>query len=244
MSDLRLQLISGFRLTRGGRPSALPAGAERVLAFLAINRTRPYRSYVAGCLWPDTTEERARASLRAVVWKLGRLGCGVVEASRDHLSLAADVHVDYHSAIAIVDRVLEDPDGVSLGDCRCRAMHHDLLPGWYEDCFIQERERFRAIRLQALEIACRRLTRLGRYGEAVRAGLAVVQAEPLSESASRALIGAHLADGNLAAAMRRFHLFRACLRDEIGLEPSERMLTLVQSIGRCGLLDKTAAMAI
>jgi DNA-binding SARP family transcriptional activator len=69
----------------------------------------------------------------------------------------------------------------------------------------------------------KRLTLAGRHGEAVAAGLAAVRAEPLRESAHGALIDAHLAAGNRAAARHQFEQCRRILLDELGLEPSDSL---------------------
>jgi DNA-binding SARP family transcriptional activator len=96
----------------------------------------------------------------------------------------------------------------------------DLLPDWYEDWVIIERERFRELRVEALEVICRQLSALGRYGDAVQAGLAAVASEPLRESAHQTLIAAHVAEGNRADALRQYRLLRDLLRRDLDLEPS------------------------
>jgi DNA-binding SARP family transcriptional activator len=90
-----------------------------------------------------------------------------------------------------------------------------------------ERERFRQLRLHALERLCDRLTAQGRFAEATEAGLAAVAGEPLRESAHRALIRAYLAEGNPGEAVGQYERLRALLRDELGVSPSplvDRML--------------------
>jgi DNA-binding SARP family transcriptional activator len=73
----------------------------------------------------------------------------------------------------------------------------------------------------------RRLTTAGRHGEAVAAGLAAVQAEPLRESTHRVLINAHLAAGNRAKAQHQFDQCRRVLLDELGLEPPDALRDLL-----------------
>ena len=81
----------------------------------------------------------------------------------------------------------------------------DLLPDWYDDDWVLvEREQYHQLRLHALEAMCARLTSIGRFGQAVQAGLAAVQGEPLRESAHYILIKAHLAAGNRWEATRQY----------------------------------------
>ena len=109
-------------------------------------------------------------------------------------------------------------------------LRDDLLPDWYDDWLAFERERFRQLRIHALESLCERLIALERFGEAIETGLAVVTAEPLRESAHRILIRIHLAEGNGAEALGQYRRFRALLHDELGLEPSPEMRTLVAAV--------------
>ena len=106
----------------------------------------------------------------------------------------------------------------------------ELLPDWYDDWVVIERERFRQLRVHALERLCERLTSERRFTEAVETGLAAVEGEPLRESAHRVLIHAHLAEGNAAEALRQYGVFRGLLRDRLGLEPSGQMDALVRPL--------------
>jgi len=107
----------------------------------------------------------------------------------------------------------------------------DVLPDWYDDWALVERERFRQIRLHALERLCQRLASEGVHGEAIAAGLHAVQAEPLRESAHRALIQAHLAEGNLVEALRQYSRCHRMLGEELGVEPSPSLQALVAGLG-------------
>ena len=56
--------------------------------------------------------------------------------------------------------------------------------------------------------------------------------EPLRESAHRALVAFHLAEGNAAEALRQFRLCRRLLLEQLGVEPSPLMLELVAGLDR------------
>ena len=102
----------------------------------------------------------------------------------------------------------------------------DLLPDWYDEWLVFERERVRLLRLLALEALCDRFSRAGWHAEATQAGLAAVAAEPLRESAHRALMRAHLADGNPGEAIRQYRILATLLHRELGLHPSPEMRAL------------------
>ncbi len=90
-----------------------------------------------------------------------------------------------------------------------------------------ERERVRQVRLHALENLSARMSRQKRYVEAVDAALVAVLAEPLRESSHRAVIRAHLAEGNVAEAVRQYETCRVALREQLGVEPSAELAGLL-----------------
>ena len=225
----RVSLLGGFDLRFRGEAVSLPMTAQRVLAFLALHDRPMLRLYVAGSLWPETTESRASANLRSALWRLGRPGLGLIDASNAHLALADDVDIDVRSSVALARRLL-DRDLPTAGDADPQLLARDILPDWSEEWAVMEREHYRQLRLHALELLCEKLTAMGRYAEAVEAGIAAVAAEPLRESAHRKLIEAHMAEGNVNEALQQYRTFRELLRDELDIEPSDAMEELLQGL--------------
>jgi DNA-binding SARP family transcriptional activator len=224
---IELHLLRAFELTLDGDPVLLPMSGQRLLAFLALHDRPLHRPFVAGALWLDTTEERASACLRSLLWRLRGPGYPVVEASGGHLALGSGVVVDLRETRTLAQRVLDDCiDWNDLGRLE-DSLSSDLLPQWYEDWVLIERERFRQLRLRALESLCEQLLSAHRFEDALEAGLAAVAGEPLRESAHRALIRVHLAEGNRAEAVRQYQLYRQLLLDELGVDPSPLMEDLM-----------------
>src|SRR5438309_623585 len=73
-ASLRLQLLDSFALVRGDEPVALPPSVQRLVAFVTIHNRLLVRQYVAGSLWPETTEQSAGANLRSALWRLNYVG--------------------------------------------------------------------------------------------------------------------------------------------------------------------------
>lgn len=219
---LRLCLLGGFQLSDGGRRLNVPLGVGRLLAFLALHDGPVSRSHAAGTLWPDTPDERAHANLRSGLWRIRRAGWAIIDATGSDLRLAPSLRTDVHELIAAARRLLRSS---SCQEADLDLLHPsaELLPGWYEDWVLVERERLRQMRLHALEILCERLTARGRLGPAVEAGLAAVTEEPLRESARRVLVTAYIAEGNAGEGIRQYEDYRRLLSDELGLEPSPQM---------------------
>lgn len=221
-----LTLLNAFELRCEGRLVPLPRPAQRLLAFLALQDRPVLRTFVAGTLWLESPENRAFGSLRSALWRARRCGHELIEATTTQLRLASSVAVDVRETIAWARDVLE-------GSTEPGISGHvgDLLPDWYDDWVLFERERLRELRVRALEFLCAELTTAGKFHQAFEAGLAAVEDEPLRESAHRSLIMVHLAEGNQAEAIRRYRLYRALLQDQLGLEPSTRMEDLVRGFG-------------
>src|SRR5262249_30710898 len=160
-----------------------PLSGQRVLAFLALQNRPVQRLFVAGSLWLDASEQKANASLRTVLWRLAGTLRELVDATPTHIALAENVEVDVAEATAIAECVISggSADGLGRSEVLCRA--GEILPDWYDDWVLIEREHFRQLRLHALESLCEQLTAAGRFAEAAEAGTAAVKAEPLRESA-------------------------------------------------------------
>ncbi|MGH3344981.1 MAG: AfsR/SARP family transcriptional regulator [Carbonactinosporaceae bacterium] len=226
----RLLLLGGWALIRDEtRVDVVPSG-QRLLALLAL-RGRQSRSRIAGTLWPDTSESQALANLRSTIWRLHSDLPSVVDRTRQELELTPGVQVDVHEFVAIAQRLLEEQLAITPDRVPDYAHHlphlGELLPGWYDDWVLLERERIHQLRVHALEALAERLAAAKRYGEAVDVALAAVSAEPFRESAHCAVVRAHLAEGNPGAALRHYWQYYNLLDTELGMEPSQRLLGLV-----------------
>jgi DNA-binding SARP family transcriptional activator len=226
----RLTLLGAFDLQVGGESIPLPMNGQRVLVFLALHGRSLLRPFVAGSLWLDSSEDRAAGSLRSALWRLNRRH-RFIEANGERLQLSPDVAVDVDAAAAQARRLL-DPDEPDCPSVDGLLLTRDLLPDWYDDWVAVERERFRQLRVHALERLCDRLVEANRFGEAIEAGLSAMKSEPLRESAHRALVRAHLAEGNRNEALAQYRRFKELLDHELGLSPSPKMEALIASVSR------------
>ena len=207
---VRLTMLGGFGLRLGASPVMLAAGPQRIVAFVALHPRPLRRAYIFGSLWPDTPEHRAAASLRSAIWRI-QTRVRLLAATGDLLRLDEQVQVDFHEASG-------NPMNIDRS-----VLALDLLPGWYDDWVLIERERWRQVRLRALEARCEALALAGRFGEALEVGLEALATDPLRESAHRALVRVHLAEGNVGEARRQYRLCEMLLRQELGVAPSAQM---------------------
>jgi DNA-binding SARP family transcriptional activator len=203
-------------------------GSTRLVAFLALQRAHLERRFIAGSLWPGVTEPRAAGNLRSALWRLNNLGFPLIRSAKSSLGLLDDVRVDAHLLGDWANRVIagaHEPRDMAVMPWDLDRL--DLLPGWYDDWVLVERERLRHRLLHALEAMSRALVAQARYSEAVEAAMAVVRAEPLRESGQRVLIEAHLAEGNWREAKVGLDAYRRLLGSELGVRPSPSLIRLL-----------------
>jgi DNA-binding SARP family transcriptional activator len=229
-AQVRVGLLTGFSVTADGVPIAIPTSVQRLVAFVALHERPIVRSHVAGVLWLDVSDERAMGNLRSALWRLHRLRVCLLETVGSDVGLACDVGVDLHDMMRAARRLL----GGDLveADAQTDELHSagEVLPDWSDDWVLIERERFRQLRLHALERLCERFTEERAFGRAIDAGLAAVDTEPLRESAHRTLIRAYIAEGNPVEAIRQFRLFERLMYEELGLAPSIEMRDLMTGL--------------
>ena len=222
-----LHLFGGPRVVTGARLVAVPEGSKRLLVFLALQRRYVERGWLAGLLWPDGEDSRAMGNLRSALWRLRCAGVDILEASKWTIKLRDDIQTDVEAfdqwAARLIDHAPRDED-LKIPPCLVEAL--DFLPGWPDDWLIMERERMRYRALHALESLSRCLSDMGRFREAVEAITIAVCADPLSDGAQRALIDAHLAQGNVVEARRCCDAYLATIRRELGMEPPPYLVAL------------------
>lgn len=224
-----VHLFGGPFVTVGSCRYNVPEGSKRLLAYVALRQGRVERRRAAGALWPIGDDHRAAGNLRSALWRLRGAGIDIMTTDKWSIELCRGVHVDAQQTLDWANRLIADtvqPGDLSMRDNRIDAL--DLLPGWYEDWAIVERERIRQRMLHALEALSRRLSCMGRHAEAVEVALAVVNAEPLRESAQRVLLEVHAAEGNWVEVRRAYLCYRDLLRRELGVEPARDLTLFVQ----------------
>jgi DNA-binding SARP family transcriptional activator len=232
----RVVLLDGFALHLGDRGAEsqvgpLPHGVQRLVAHLCL-AGRPARTAVAAHLWPDAPDDRAQGSLRSALWRLQRVVPGLVDVSGGTLSLSPRVRVDVHELSDWASRVLDPGVAVEEVAVLDAGLRGDLLPGWYDDWVLLERERLRQLRMYAFERVADTLAVAGRHAEALQAAYEAIRAEPLRESAHRTLVRLHLVEGNVAEAIRAYETYRRMLDDELGVGPTDQMARLVEGLSR------------
>jgi DNA-binding SARP family transcriptional activator len=222
---IQVGLLGGFRVVVGGRDIALPVHAQRVVAYLSINRRAGShgRVPVAEQLWPASSTSRAQANLRTALWRIRQVDRGLVRARQDGIWVGPEVEVDLHDTMDMARRLVGDD--LPAPGSNVEALRGELLPGWEEDWLLVDRERIRQLQVHALDAMSRQLCSQGRYAEAIDSALAEVALEPMREASHATLVAAYVADGNVAAALRQKAALTALLDKELSVVPSRTFMS-------------------
>jgi DNA-binding SARP family transcriptional activator len=224
-------VLGEFQLIVDGAAVLLPHSVERILGFLAIVSGLMTRSRLAGSLWPEVAEHRAHGDLRSALWRLRRIAVAISEEG-SRVGLAPEIEVDLSDLTSLTKSLIDGPSQSALE--RLGELVHgcEILPGWDEEWLIVERERYRLLRLRALDCAAEALLMAGDHAAALDAALASIASEPYREASHRLVVQVHVTEGNNSEALRAYNGYRSLIGDELGILPSPIMEQLVQPLFR------------
>jgi DNA-binding SARP family transcriptional activator len=233
-----VHLLRHFDVSVDGAWVEVPRNCQRLIGFLALQHRDVRRAYAGGALWLDLSDSKASACLRSALWRMPAPGgAPLVQATSTLVGLSPHVDVDLDRATSRARELLSltSPAGLS-GDVleTTQLLAEDVLLGWDDEWVTLERERFRQRRLHALDQLGELLLAGRRYAEALEAGLAAVDSEPLRETSHGLVIRIHIAEGNVAEACRQYDRFRRLLADELGARPSDGLRRLVSQVAAVG----------
>ena len=242
---VRLTLIGGFALDVGGAVVDVADPARRLIAYCALRRKAQPRLLVAGSLWPDKTESRALANLRSALWTLHSDGGDhpVVAVDGAGLALDPDVDVDVDrvqvDGWALIDRARTAAPGAAAGIIADSALatdrellFEDLLPGWYDDWALLERERFAELQVHVLDVLVDALSATERHSLAIHLALRLVALDPLRERSQVALMQAYVAEGSIGRAARQHRAFCELLESSFGRGYARSFVDVLADVGR------------
>jgi len=226
--QLRLLGFPEFRLN-GRRIELALRKAAALVIYLAEAGGPVARDVAATLLWPDADAEAARARLRRTLYKI-RIAFGeeLISASAASLSLRPAVEADSIAFDHACDAgLLDEAAGLYTGDYLAGFALPDCPE--FEEWVFFRREALRSRLVQALERLVEARIAGGEPRGAVMHATRLAALDPLSESAHRHLIRAHLAAGDRAAAERQGEACVRLLRDELGVAPDPATLALLRA---------------
>lgn len=222
-------LLGGFGVRQNDRWITLPPGTTRLVAFLALQARPAARTFVAGSLWIDHSQDRAFGNLRSALWRLRKHAGSLITADSRMVGLAPSVSVDVVNIAKSAEQLSQGGFSKDIS-LIIEQLSRELLPGWSDDWAVIAREHHRQRSLHALELLAQYLADSGRYALAIDTGLRAIEMEPLRESAHRVLIRAHIAEGNYSEAIRHYDNYVQLIRSELGISPSPMLLDSIRSV--------------
>jgi len=232
-TPLTITLFGPFAIRLEGQPlPRLRSHKEQwLLALLILRANRPVeRDWLAGTLWPESTQSQAANNLRRSLWIL-RQALGTQAARLLSPSLHT-VQLDLASAMVDVfafDRAVAQTDFAAL-ETAVKLYGGPLLEGCTEEWVFAERQSREQAYLSALEKLTAQAMANGDLETAVTYLRQVVLADPLRESAQRSLMQALADQGNPAAAILAYRDYRLLLRRELNTDPAPETMALFQQI--------------
>ncbi|MDR7483788.1 MAG: AAA family ATPase [Armatimonadota bacterium] len=241
MARLQIRLLGRFSAATEAGPVDIQMASARLVAYLALAGDRPIsRAQVAGSLWPDLPEERARANLSTVVWRLrSELAARgfpheLIFATETSLELNkawCDVDVDQFRLQALTSGVRSySLEMLSKAVRAVQLYRGDLLEDWDLEWCGLEREELRRCYFTTLRSLAEAFEHRGRLDYALRYARQATNVDPLDEPAQRALIRLLFLTGDKASAVNQFNKFARLVRSELGTEPDEETLTLFHEL--------------
>jgi len=234
---LEVRLLGAFAVKRDGKPVAISSRpAQGLFAYLVLTAgTSHRREKLAGMLWPDSTEEGARDYLRHALWKIRKaIEPASSKGKSDSYIVADDIHLSfnldskYSLDVAAIRNIDENTSSKELMNA-LSLYEGELLPGYYEDWVLLEREHLQAVYEQKMARLLALLQDEGRWLDILKWGERWISFGQKPEPAYRALMTAHAAKGDMSKVAATYERCVKSLK-EFGVEPSEQTVRLYEGL--------------
>jgi DNA-binding SARP family transcriptional activator len=248
---LRLEMLGELRLSLGSRLLSISKKGQALLCYLAVTGQPHSRDVLAGLLWSDFPEQRARANLRDTLSDLHRTLPHHLIIERHTIAFIDDpsqTWIDsavFQSQVEQVQQVLRKTPSpamlpVELVKQLEGAVNYyrgEFLTGFYvrraavfEEWLVGQRERLRQLAVEALQIVAAYFTSSGDYPTGLRYARRLLALDPWREEGHRLLMRLLALSGQQSAALKQYESCRQILMDELGLEPASETEALYEAI--------------
>lgn len=248
MSSWKVTLFGKFNIARQEK-EIIRIEARKVqelLCYLLLFRDRPQsRELLSEVLWQDKPAGKSRKYLRQTLWRLQSI-LKVDGISSDTLLVIDQDWIqlnppnDFWLDVAEFEKVFDLVKGKKTQDLDMRDLQFleyaaniysgDLLGGWYQDWCIFERERFQTMHLILLDKLVQFCELHQWYEVGLTYGIEILRQDQAYERTHRQLMRLYFLAGNRTEALHQYDRCVTALRDELGVEPSERTKQLYEQI--------------
>jgi DNA-binding SARP family transcriptional activator len=248
MSFLCARLLGKFCVVCGEQPlSGLSGKGQELLYYLLFYQDRPhFRETLADLLWDNCTASKSKDYLRKALWQLQSCLEAYIEPPCEHVLLvdaewiqinpAADVWTDV-SELKQAFRQVQGMQGKNLSaehaQCLGRAIRlyqGELLEGCYTDWCLREREWCRFMFMACMDKLLDYYAAQHDYENSIIYGERILRYDRTRERTHRKMMHLYYLIGDRAGALRQYEHCRTALREELGVEPTQRTELLYQRI--------------
>jgi WD40 repeat protein/class 3 adenylate cyclase len=231
---LQIRLLGQFDIRLDGKRVLLPSRpGQSLLAYLVLSAGIPHRREIlAGILWPDFSDDNARKNLRHELWRIRKSISTQQSTPVDYLlaeefTIAFNRQADYWLDAAQIERT--EPNLQSLTS-NLSLYQGELLPGFYEDWVVLERERIQSVFDSKMEQLVAQLIAAERWTAVQEQAERWLSLGNTLEPAYRALMLAHGVRGDMARVSSIYQRCMEELDEQFGLEPSAETRALYDGL--------------
>jgi DNA-binding SARP family transcriptional activator len=248
MSSWKVTLFGKFNIERDNRKidNIEARKVQELICYLLIFRDHPHpRELLSEALWQNQSSDKSRKYLRQTLWRLQSALRKNVNSSEPILlidqdfiqfNFPADIWLD----IAEFEKIFDLVKGKEVQELGVRELHFleyaseiytgDLLEGLYQDWCIFERERFQIMHLMLLDKLVQYCELHQMYEVGLIHGMKILRQDRAYERTHRQLMRLYFLAGNRTQALHQYMSCVTALRDDLGVEPSERTKQLYEQI--------------
>jgi WD40 repeat protein/basic membrane lipoprotein Med (substrate-binding protein (PBP1-ABC) superfamily)/DNA-binding SARP family transcriptional activator len=238
--DLVLQIycLGQFQVKAGDQPVNIPSRpAQSLFAYLALNAGRVHRrEKLAGLLWPDSTDENARSYLRLGIWRIRKALDSAGAAWQNYLQIdEIDICFKQHPGTFLDAAFLaaqNQSETWTIPDLveRVQVYTGELLPGFYDEWIILDREHLKSVYDQKMKLLLEQLEAAQHWAEVLEWSERWIAKGHVPEPAYRALMVAHALQGNITSVNTVYQRCQKAFDEELGIPPSDELNDTFQQI--------------
>lgn len=238
----RIDMFGGLRVTANGNSLThfVMRRAGVLLARLALAPNRVHsREELMEMLWPEEDVESTRLRFRQVLTTLRRslasLGADVdalLIAERADLRMASQAVItdveEFEAAVRAAGRQDTAEERAGCLEQALIAYRDELLPGYYEDWVLTERQRLADKYVDTLGLLAATYAEQGKSDEAIETARRAINVDPLREEGHCSLIRLYIEVGRLSQAIRHYREMEQVLWKEFRVVPSPEAQSLLE----------------
>lgn len=231
---LQIRLLGQFDIHLDKKRITIPTRlGQSLLAYLALTAgTSHRREKLAGTFWPDTSEENARRNLRQELWRIRKAislqkNTDIDYLLADEFTISFNRNSEYWLDVAQVEKPDTDLESLSRN---LSFYQGELLPGFYEDWVMLERERIQSIFDAKMGQLLDQLIATEHWTAVQEQAERWLMLGNTTEPAFRALMLASGARGDIAKVSSIYQRCLAELKEQFGLEPSPETRALYEGL--------------